>query len=364
MLSRGTLSGVLLVSICIAFQIGVPSCGFGQGAWIPPKGVGSFSISYQNNFSDRHSFGDGRDYLMVLGQKVTDNGGVRSQAAYLDFGYSFTDKLAVSFDLPYMQEKYLNPKTFPLGPDGLPNTGFGPHKFWDPSNPTIPPVALIDNQQYHGGFQNLGFRVRYNIATHPFMITPFLQYDVPSHAYPFYSHSVIGNRLAEFQIGTYVGGLVARNFYLSGGYGLGFPQRVLGISRTHHHLELEGGTFVTERIRAFGILHGQVTQGGTNLDQLPSSYNRGPVLFDGWGIPAHPKGYTSADEMMLHHLQTQRDSFLNMSVGMQYSLTGGVDIYGVLEHTLTNRNLHILKYGLTFGVSWGFGGSPQRPCHC
>lgn len=364
MFTRRISSAILFVTICIAFQIGASSCVFGQGAWIPPKGVGSFSISYQNNFSDRHTFGDGREYLTIAGEKITDNGNLRTQAGYLDFGYSFTDKLAVSFELPYMDSKYYSPKTFPLGPDGQPNYGFGPHKFWDPSHPAVPPVALIDNGQYHGGFQNLGFRIRYNIATHPFMITPFLQYDVPSHAYPFYSHAVIGNRLAEFQIGTYLGGLVTPNTYLAGGYGLGFPQRVLGISRTHHHLELEGGYFVTERIRAFGILHGQITQGGINLNQLPSTYNSFPILFEGFGRPAHPKGYTSADEMFLHHLQIQRDSFLNISAGMQYSLNSSMDLYGALEHTLTNRNLHKLKYGVTFGVSWGFGGSPQRPCHC
>lgn len=357
MFTRGISSAIFVVSICTAFQIGAPSGVFGQGAWVAPKGVGSFSISYQNNFADRHTFNDGREYLAVASEKIVDNGAVRTQAGYLDFGYSFTDRLAVSFELPYMDSKYYLPKTFPLGADGKPNYGFGPHRLLDGTTP-------IDDGHYHGGFQNLGFRVRYNIATHPFMITPFLQYDVPSHAYPFYSHAVIGNRLAEFQIGTYLGGLVTTNTYITGGYGLGFPQRVLGISRTHHHLELEGGYFVSERIRAFGILHGQITQGGIDLKQLPSSYNSFPLLFEGWGVPVNGKSYTSGDETMLHHLQTQRDSFLNMSVGMQYSLTSSMDVYGALEHTLTNRNLHKLKYGLTFGLSWGFGGSPQRPCHC
>src|SRR4029078_13041409 len=81
-----------------------------QSAWTPPKGTYSLAISYQNNFSDRHSFGDGRDYPVVLGQKITDNGSTRNQSAYLDFGYAITDKLAIGFDIPYMAEKYDKPK--------------------------------------------------------------------------------------------------------------------------------------------------------------------------------------------------------------------------------------------------------------
>lgn len=353
----------LVFIICLTGQI-----VFGQSAWTPPKGTYSVAISYQNNFSDRHSFGDGRDYLVVFGQRITDNGRVRDQAVYADFGYAFTDKLAISFDVPYMTAKYDKPKTFPVKPDGTPISTFGPHYFWEPGQ-AFPGDILIDDGSYHGGIQDLTFRLRYNVATEPFMITPFLQYGVPSHSYPFYSHSVYGNHVAEFQIGSFLGGFLSDKIYLNGGYGFGIPQRILGISRHHHHMELESGYFVNEKIKVFGSLHGQVTQGGTDLTQDPASYNTLPVILEGFGFPAQftelgKGGYTSADEMFLHHLQTQRDSFLNLSVGMEYSFNSSMSIFGVLEHTLTNRNLHVLKYGLTFGVSWGFGGPSQRPCHC
>jgi hypothetical protein len=362
-MKTGTLIAIFLFAISLACQ-----CVFGQSAWISPKGTYSFSISYQNNFSDRHSFGDGRDYLIVLGQKISDNGAVRIQGSYLDFGYSPTDKLAVSFDLPYLTARYENPKTFPVKPDGTPISTFGPHYFWQPGQP-VPGVKLIDNGEYHGGIQDVGFRVRYNIATHPFMITPYAQYNVPSHGYEFYSHAVYGNHVAEFQIGSFLGGFLTDKTYLSGGYGLGLQRKIMGISRTHHHMELESGYFINEKIKAFGILHAQVTQGGLDLIQDPSSYNSLPVFFDAFGAPSQfaltgKGGYTSNDALFLHHLQIQRDSYLNMTLGTEYSFNSSMSVYGAVEHTLTNRNLHILKYGLTFGVSWGFNGRAQRPCHC
>ncbi|PWT90117.1 MAG: hypothetical protein C5B54_07770 [Acidobacteria bacterium] len=357
------------VAICVLTLCLLPHPGFSQSAWTPPKGTYSLAISYQNNFTDRHSLSDGRQYLTVLGKKIYDIGSTRTQAAYVDLGYALTDKLSAGIDVPYMSSKYYSPKTFPEKPDGTPALSFGPHYFWEPGEAS-PGQKLIDNGDYHGGFQDIGFRIRYNVATNPFMITPFIQYSAPSHSYQFYSHAVYGNRVSEFQIGTFLGGFVSDKIYLHGAYGLGFPQKIIGISRIHHHMEFESGYFVNEKIKLFGLLHAQVTNGGNELTQDPSSYYKLPVIFEGFGFPSQcaaglsPCGYTSNDQVMLHHLQTQRDSFLNMSAGMEYSLNPSMSVFGVFEHTLTNRNLHILKYGLTFGVSWGFGGKAQRPCHC
>jgi len=334
-----------LLLFCAVCLIGGSSFVFGQ-AWVAGKGTGSIAISYQNNFDDRHLFGNGADFLVINGQPNSDVGKIRLQAVFLDVGYSLTDKLALSVSLPYITAKYFAPTNPPF-------PGFGPHRLADGSIP-------IDDGQYHGGIQDLSLRVRYNIAAHPFMITPFLQYGFPSHAYQFYSHAVIGNRVAEFQIGSYAGGTLGRflpNAYVQGGYSLGFPQRILGVSKIHHHLEFEGGYFVTERIRAFGILLGQISDGGLDLTQDLTSK---ALFFPDFGPPP----YNAGNEKFLHHLQISRESFLDVSGGMQYSLNGGMDIYGTLVHTITARNLHALKYGLTFGVAWAWGGSPQRPCHC
>jgi hypothetical protein len=336
-----------------AVLIFVSSWSYAQGAWVEPKGTGSISFSYQNYFIDRHMFGD-VDYVIINGQKVTDVGELRFQTTFLDLTYSLTDNLGVTVSLPYAIGKYTSPVN-PLIP------GFGPHKLADQ---TIP----VDDGHYHGGFQDFTFRARYNIATRPIVITPYVQYGFPSHGYEFYSHAVIGNRVSEFVIGSYFGSTLdpfLSNVYVQGGYGVGFPQRILGISRIHHKMEFEAGYFLGERTRLFGILVGQYSDGGLDLYQdynpeilaKPWPLN---VRFPDFGEPI----YNAGNELFLHHLQISQENYLDISGGMSYLLNDSMSVYGVVIHTLTAKNLHPKKYGFSFGFGWGFGGSPQRPCHC
>ena len=109
--------------------------------------------------------------------------------------------------------------------------------------------------------------------------------------------------------------------------------------------EFEFGYFIKPEIRAFTVLSGQITHGGLN-----APYDLGQP------IPQNP--------LFFNHTQITRDNYLNLSLGGQYSINDRVDFFGVVTHMLTARNLHGLAYSLTFGFSWGFGGSPQRPCHC
>lgn len=324
---------VLLLAACFL----IPVRGRAQ-AWVSPRGTGSLTVSYQNTFVDKHLFGTGQDFLVVGGVKTSDIGQVRFNSMFVDVAYSFTDRLALSVSLPYITAKYTAPAS-PVAP------GFGPHFIINPDGTHSVP---LDDGHYHGGLQDFDFRVRYNAWTHPFMITPFVEYITPSHEYGFYSHSVIGNQVRQWNIGTYLGSNLDRflpGTYIQGRYAYGIPQTILGISRRHHNAELEMGYFVNPDIHVFGILIGEVTKGGVNLPNDVS-----PLL------PTNP--------VFFHHTQISRDNILNIAGGVGYSLKDSVDFYGVLTHTLTARNMHATNYEITIGIGWGFGGSPQRPCHC
>jgi|GEM_PF-1571407 len=310
-------------------------------AWVSPKGTGSVSISYLNNLDNRDYFGRGEPYIDVPpnpmcpnGCRVNDFGELRTQGVYFDFTYSITDKLGLSASLPYLAPKYKAP-TNPT------NAFFAAHVFPDGSIP-------LDDGHYHGSFADVGFRVRYNVATNPFMITPFVEYNQPSHNYLFYSHSIVGADLKTFSLGTYLGSTldsVLPNAYIQGRYAFRFYEKVLNVSRHSHEGELEFGYFIRPEFRAFTILAAQVTVGG-----LDAPYDLGPP------IPENP--------LFFHHTQITRDNYLNIGFGGQYSINDRLDFFGLVDHMLDARNLHGLKYGITFGFSWGFGGSPQRPCHC
>src|SRR5262245_28775977 len=218
---RKQFNSTWLLSLCLVLLIGAATSGYCQSAWTSEKGTGWLAISYQNALDGKHSFGQGENHFYFYGEKISDNGTMRFQSVFLDFGYSITDKLAVSVSLPYVQGKYNAPDSFPSLPTGFQLRTFGPHQVDNlpPANPRY--SVPIDDEKYRGGFQDLGFRIRYNLITEPLAITPFVQYNVPSNGYPYYSHAVIGSRLAEFQVGSYLGKFLSPSLYLAGGYGFG-----------------------------------------------------------------------------------------------------------------------------------------------
>lgn len=343
---------VLLVA-CVAFQLLIAVSGNCQ-AWVSPKGTGSLSISYINELDTTDYFGKGENYVDVPpnpaapnGTRLTDFGELRTQGMYLDFAYSFTDKFALTLSLPYLAPKWTAPTSTTA--EGVPSSILSAHRFADGSIP-------LDDGHYHGSFQNVAFRVRYNITSHPFLITPYIQYNQPATDYLFYSHAIVGDHLRTLGLGTYLGGTLGDalpNAYLQGNYSLSFVQRAnlpagyeqFETRRYFNQFELEFGYFFIPALRAFTVLSAQVTSGGLN----------GPHDF-GPPDPNNPLFY--------YHTQLSRNNYLNIGVGGQYSLNDRMDVYGLVSHMITARNLHGLTYGFTFGVSWGFGGSPQRPCHC
>lgn len=343
------MRGLLMLAGCLIFQIAVAVCALAQAS-INPQGSGTISLSYQNAYVKNHFFGTGKTYRPTDVNRISTNGEMDTHAMFFNVEYSITDKLAISGGIPYISSKFI---------EGTPGLG-GPHLYYyddgdnNPANdiPVRNPDGTLyiplDDGNYHGDFQDVSVRLRYNAVADPFLVTPFVEYSAPSNEYPFFAHVVVGNRVAEFKIGTYVGGSLDRilpNTYIQGRYAFGIPQRILGISRTRHHAELEMGYSIAEPLAVFGVILGQVTVGGLDLpeDFAPSrSYN--------------PKFY--------HHLQIQRDNLLDAGVGLQYSLNDRMTAFGVVVHTLTARNMHALQYAVTFGMSWAFGSTPVRPCNC
>ena len=323
---------VLIVALAIIL---FPIFGSAQ-AMVEPKGTGSITLSYQYAYVDQHLFGTGENYRVLSnGVQTSDLGTLSSHAIYADFAYSITDKVAFSVSLPFITRKYTAPD-HPLGP------GVGAHTLADGSIP-------LDDGNYHGSFADLGFRVRYSLWTRPLYITPFIEYNTPSNNYMFYSHAIVGNHVHQLNLGTYVAGLldpVIPNSYFQLRYAVGFPEEIVGISRTRENAEAEFGYFINPTWRVFGTVIGEITHGGINLPNGP-------------GFPRD-----TTNPLFFHHAQITRDNLLDIAGGVQYSINDRMYFYAVGTNTITGRNVHAFKYEITTGISWGFGGSPQRPCHC
>jgi hypothetical protein len=338
-------SSGLMKYLCLFFSVLIVltlQYNISAQALISPKGVGAVSVSYQNIYVTQHLFSQGQNTIVRPDGEVDSLlGQIRFQAVFFDISYSITDKLAISGYIPYIAGKYIDD-------GGNPGAKFGnAHVI---NNPDGTAFVTIDDGKYHGGFQDIGFRLRYNVASYPMYVTPFIEYNTPSHDYPYYSHAVYGTNVAEFKIGSYFGKLldpVIPNTFVQGRYAFGFLEEIIGVSRTRHHGEIEVGYLLTPSITVTGLLIGYYTNGGLDL---PDDYP--------------PASRTTLNPYWFNHIRVSRDNLLDWGLGFQYAMSDRITLYTGGVRTITARNMHATDYAITLGMSWGFGGSPQRPCHC
>jgi hypothetical protein len=201
-------------------------------AWVSPMGEGSVTIAFQNMNVVNH----------LAGKTVNKAGTIDTSTLLVDTSYGLTDRLSLDFAAPFVASKY---------------TGTKPH-----------PGSNIDNGSYHGTFADLRFAVRYNLTRRGIVLTPYVGTTTPSHDYVYFAHAAAGQRLTEFQIGTYVAKLFDRgipNLFISGRYSYGFVEKVLDISHNRSSADLEVGYFFTPKFRAFGMTSAQYTHGGLDM---------------------------------------------------------------------------------------------------
>jgi len=294
-------------------------------AWLPAQGEGTVSLLYQDTFVTYHYFTT----------TPYDRGHTQGSAVLVDVTYGVTDKLAVTFGVPWVASKYNGPFPHPLASDLL--AGVSPAR----PNP-------VDDGTYHSTFQDFRFDIRYNATRKAVVLTPFIGSIVPSHDYTYFAHSAVGRDLKELQVGILASKLLdalAPGLFVQGRYSYGFTQQVLDISHNHSNMDLEVGYFITPRLRALALSSGQVTHGGIDLPQ---------VACDLCPAPYQPP------LILAHHDQITRDNFLNLGGGVAYTLNERLDLFGSLIHTVAARNGHAIQYGVSAGVSLGFSTRRAR----
>jgi hypothetical protein len=296
----------LLSLVCAVFLAHTASVG---QAWVPPKGEGESAISYQNLFNQYHYNGDGSRH---------DYGHIRAFRLIQEFDYGVTDKFAVNVSLPY---------------------GFGKY------NGPYPHQKPIDNGDYHGALQDFRVGFRYNVVKRPVQFTPFLAVVFPSHHYEHFGHSAVGIDMWEAQAGMSLGRNLAPVLprgYFQLSYSYSFMQRVLGIRPNRSRIDTEFGYFLTRRLSLQAIAASQIVHHG---------------LF----FPQDFPDRSQTNVTWRHHDQILAINFLNMGGGIAYFVNRNWQVYSSLLTSVWGQNGHVLKTGLSFGMSWGFRTPWARP---
>jgi hypothetical protein len=302
---------VFSCAVVVSAALFTPAAAAAQ-AWVPSRGDGAVAIVYQNQFVDQHTLDDG---------VRIDRGETRTHIMAVDLTYGLTNRVALNVSLPYIASKY---------------SGVNPH-----TAAAFGRTSVLDDGGYHGTSQDFRVDLRYSAVRGATAITPYLSGIIPSRNYDYFGHGAAGRRLAEVQVGAYIGRMldpVLPGGFVQARYAYGFTQQLLDVPHDRSMSEVEIGYFVRPNVRVFVLSFGQISHGGLRF------------------APDFPAGLT-ADELVYHDRMSRVNS-LDFGGGAQVSLSPSLDLFGSLVHTEIQTNGHALKYSLTTGLSWSFHRGP------
>lgn len=291
------IAPILVLSLAaLCLQLGFPVAAFSQ-AWVPEKGEGSVSVTYQNLIA--------RDHIDFKGSRNGNLGTVRAHSMLVDFEYGITDKLTFNTDLAYIGSNYRGP---------LPESPF-------------------DDGRFHPTFQDAHFHVRYNVLKNPVVVTPFIGVTIPTHNYGVLGHSAVGRGFHELLIGVNAGrqlGPVLPNVYLHGRYSYTILKHFEGMNLNRSNVDWEVGWLANRKLTLRFLGAWQKSDGGLNL----------------------PVDLHSEEDHEIHDRAARAD-FVRLGGGATFSVNKSFDIHLAYATTVWGRNIHAVG-GVAIGFSWRF----------
>ena len=304
----------LLLAVAVSAAIALlPSRAWAQ-AFTPPAGVGSVTFAWQFVDNTGHRLSDG--FYVERGQSV-------SMSALAEIEYGVTDRLSVSFGVPYVGAKY---------------TG---------ALPSFSGLPGDDCRCWHSSWQDIGASARYRLGNASWAVTPLVRVGLPSHDYPYQGEAVVGRNLRELQVGAGAGMRFARlpSLSVQTVYVYSFVEKALDdVSVNRSNAAFDAGYALGRRFYVRGMAAWQLTHGGLRAGSVTGN----PFPFPG--------------ELNTPERFAQRDRVISVKYwqaggGLSYS-AGPLDIFGSYAKYVWGRdahNGHIYNVGVTFYFDVGRG---------
>jgi hypothetical protein len=288
---------VLLSLAALCIRLGSPAAAFAQ-AWVPAKGDGSISLTYQNLSARYHTDAQG---------KRANAGRDSAQSVLIDFEYGITDKLALNADVAYVASKYEGP--LPEGP-------------------------LDFDTLWHRTIQDAHLSVRYNVRRKPLVITPFISVTVPTHQYEISGHNAAGRHFHELLLGINAGrtlGPILPNVYVHGRYSFAILKHFAGLNLNRSNADWEVGWVMARKLTLRFLGAWQQTHGGLNF---PTDIHPGEEEFE-------------------FHDRVLHASYFRLGGGATVSVNKNLDINFAYAGTVSAKN-GVTVGGILIGFSWRF----------
>jgi hypothetical protein len=278
-------------------------------AFTLPQGVGAVTLFWQYIDNTGHRLSDG--FLREAGQSVTTS-------VDFELDYGVTDRLDVTFGIPYVWAKYTG--SLPP-PSGLP----------------------VDSCQcWHSSFQDFSLSARYRFGDDPWAATPVVRYVRPSHDYNFVGEAAVGRDLEEFQIGLAAGARLAGflpRASVHAGYTYSFVEEVLDIKNDRANAFFQLGYSVTNRLFVHADGTWQKTHGGLRIGSVT-------------GVPFPIPGEFNTPEKFAQRDRLTRSNYWHVGGGVSYS-AGPVDVFAAYSKYVSGTDTHNGQ-AYTVGATWYF----------
>jgi len=306
------LRSTLALAFLVAVTFFATASNAAAQAWVPPRGVGSVSLTYQRISNTGHRRTNG--FLVERGQSI-------NMGLYIEGEYAFTDRLSVSAGLPYVFAKYTA------------------------TVPPAPPIPYPPVDQCHcwnSGWQDFGFTVRYNVVGGAFALTPSFSVAVPSHSYDYRGEAVVGRDLKEVRIAVDAGqrlDVISPKLSVQGRYSYAFVERVIDIPNNRSNATLEGAFLLTRKLATRGWVSWQRTHGGLRFGSPPPA----SLLFP---------GEVNTPARLAQHDRLLRDNYWHVGGGVSYSFSR-MDVFASYIAFVGGTDTHA-GGAITAGISWPF----------
>lgn len=235
--------------------------------------------------------------------------------------YSLSPRLKIFGTIPYVQKRHRG--------EGVhdPNVDFVAY--------TPPDLRVVDDGEYHGGFQDASIGMQYLAIDGPFSVSPYISFGAPLRDYPIYGNAIIGKQVWELPVGVSLEFTpYFSDWTFNADIAYVISEKVVGVDLNYWYWHASASYFVTRRFAPRVFL----TQ-----RHAPNALT--------W-----PEDFTDDldNEFWFNHDRTLKHGYLNGGIGFDYIVSDAYSVSATYFKTLDPEQVSEVEYAITLALTRRF----------
>jgi hypothetical protein len=258
-----------------------------------------------------------------------DIGETDAHVVLLSGVYSLNERWKIYGTIPYVQKRHNGAGVHD------PNVDFDQY--------TPPDLRVVDDRDYHGGFQDIHVGVQYLAVDGPLTASPFISYGVAMSDYPTYGNAIIGKQLWEIPVGVSLEFTpYFSDWFFQADLAYVFSEKLLGVNLNYWLAYLAAGYYVTPRFAPRIFIVGR---NAPNALDFPEDFTDDYTFetledFD--------------NEYWYQHDRTLKHSYVNAGIGFDYVLTERYALSATYFQTVDPQDVAEVEYAFTLALTYRF----------